>query len=129
VQELLTLDAYRSLGLHERLRGIDFGGMTVLPTPDGGEVRKRTKELMTSMINGLLLRREIRFPRNDLELQEQFTTHTYTLTNNAVVYSKGHDHIVDAVRCAILCRELSRTNVGEMQRVYVMPLLTKPIFY
>jgi hypothetical protein len=129
VQELLTLDTFRHLSLHERLRGVDFGGMTTLPTPDGGEVRKRTKELMTSMINGLLQRREIRFPCNDLELQDQFTTHTYTMTNNAIVYSKGHDHIIDAVRCAVLVRELGRLQLGATQSVCVTPLLTNPIFY
>ncbi|HOF87395.1 MAG TPA: hypothetical protein PLZ36_04710 [Armatimonadota bacterium] len=130
VQELLTLDAYRALGLQERLRGVDFGGVTVLPTPDGGEVRKRTKELMTSMINGLLLRRELRFPKGDLELQDQFTTHTYTLTNNAVVYSKGHDHIIDAVRCAVLVRELGRLDPGGSMAVPPWtPVLTDPIFF
>lgn len=129
VQELLTLDAYRPLNMSGRLRGVDFGGVTVLPTPDGGEVRKRTKELMTSIINGMLQRREMRFPQNDLELQDQFTTHTYTMTNNAVVYSKGHDHIIDAVRCAVLVRELGRLNLGETQSVCVIPLLTAPIFY
>jgi len=100
-----------------------------MPTPDGGEVRKRTKELMTSIINGMLQRREMRLPQGDLELQDQFTTHTYTMTNNAVVYSKGHDHIIDAVRCAVLVRELGRLNLGETQSVCVMPLLTAPIFY
>jgi hypothetical protein len=130
VQELLTLDAYRALGLQERLRGVDFGGVTVLPTSTGSEMRKRTKELMTSMINGLLQRREIRFPRNDLELQEQFTTHTYTLTNNAVVYSKGHDHIIDAVRCAVLVRELGRLDPGGAMAVPPWtPVLTDPIFF
>ncbi|MHB9023456.1 MAG: phage terminase large subunit family protein [Armatimonadota bacterium] len=129
VQELLMLDAYRPLNLSGRLRGVDFGGVTALPTPDGGEVRKRTKELMTSIINGMLQRREIRFPHGDLELQDQFTTHTYTMTNNAVVYSKGHDHIIDAVRCAVLVRELGRLNLGETQSVCIMPLLTAPIFY
>ncbi len=129
VQELLMLDAYRSLNLSGRLRGIDFGGVTVLPTPDGGEVRKRTKELMTSLINGMLQRREIQFPHADLELQDQFTTHTYTMTNNAIVYSKGNDHIIDAVRCAVLVREMGR--LGPSGRLFVppwTPLLTDPIF-
>jgi hypothetical protein len=123
------LDAYRALNMSGRLRGVDFGGVTSMPTPDGGEVRKRTKELMTSIINGMLQRREMRLPQGDLELQDQFTTHTYTMTNNAVVYSKGHDHIIDAVRCAVLVRELGRLNLGETQSVCVMPLLTAPIFY
>jgi hypothetical protein len=129
VQELLMLDAYRPLNLNGRLQGLNFGGVTVLPTPDGGEVRKRTKELMTSIINGMLQRKEIRFPQGDLELQDQFTTHTYTMSNNAVIYSKGNDHIIDAVRCAVLVRELGRLNFTDNQTVYVMPILTAPIFY
>lgn len=130
VQELLTLDAYRPLQLAGRVRGIDFGGVTALPTPDGGEVRKRTKELMTSLINGLLQRREIRFPQGDLELQDQFTTHTYTMTNNAIVYSKGNDHIIDAVRCAVLVRELGRLDPGGTMAVPPWtPVLTDPIFF
>jgi hypothetical protein len=129
VQELLTLDQYRPLGLAGRLRGVDFGGVTAMPTPDGGEIRKRTKELMTSLINGLLQRREIRFPQNDLELQEQFSTHTYTMTDSAVIYSKGHDHIIDAVRCAVLVRELSRIAPEGASLVPVWtPLLTDPVF-
>jgi hypothetical protein len=130
VQELLTLDAYRPLQLAGRVRGIDFGGVTTLPTPDGGEVRKRTKELMTSLINGMLQRRDIRFPQGDLELQDQFTTHTYTMTNNAIVYSKGNDHIIDAVRCAVLVRELGRLDPGGAMAVPPWtPLLTDPIFF
>jgi hypothetical protein len=129
VQELLTLDAYRPLQLAGRVRGVDFGGVTTLPTPDGGEVRKRTKELMTSLINGMLQRRDIRFPQDDLELQDQFTTHTYTMTNNAIVYAKGHDHIIDAVRCAVLVRELGRLDPGGALAVPPWtPLLTDPIF-
>jgi len=129
VQELLTLDAYRSLQLIGRVHGIDFGGVTVLPMPDGGEVRKRTKELMTSLINGLLQRREIRFPQDDLVLQDQFSTHTYTMTNNTIVYAKGNDHIIDAVRCAVLVREMGQ--LGPSGRIVVppwTPLLTDPIF-
>jgi len=130
VQELLTLDAYRPLQLAGRVRGIDFGGVTTLPTPDGGEVRKRTKELMTSLINGMLQRRDIRFPQGDLELQDQFTTHTYTMTNNAIVYAKGNDHIIDAVRCAVLVRELGRLDPGGAMAVPPWtPLLTDPIFF
>jgi class 3 adenylate cyclase len=37
--------------------------------------------------------------------------------------------VVDAVRCAVLVRELGRLNLGETQSVCVTPLLTAPIFY
>jgi len=130
VQELLTLDAYASLNLHARLRGFDFGGVTILPLARGGEVKKRTKELMTSLITGMLQRKELRFPHDDPQLIDQFITHTYTLTNNAVVYSKGNDHIIDAVRCAVLVRELAQAQPGGTLIVPPWtPLLTDPFFF
>ena len=79
VQELLTLDKYRDLQLDGRLRGYDFGGMTTLAVRDGKQVRKHTKEFMTSLINGALQRRQVVFPVEDLEIKDRFTTHTYTL--------------------------------------------------
>ncbi len=33
-------------------------------------------------------------PAEDSEVEDQFTTHTYTLHNRIVVYSKGSDHAV-----------------------------------
>jgi len=128
VQELLTLDKYKDLVLEGRLRGYDFGGMTTLAVRDGKEVRKRTKEFMTSLINGTLQRRQIIFPADDLEIEDQFTTHTYTLHDGRVVYSKGNDHIIDAVRCALLAREQANLDqVGE-ETVSLIPVLTDPVF-
>ena len=47
-------------------------------------------------------------------MEDQFTTHTYTLRDGKIVYSKGNDHIVDAVRCAMLAREEGNLDpVGE----------------
>ena len=128
VQELHTLDKYKDLLLDGRLRGYDFGGMTTLAVRDGKEVRKRTKEFMTSLINGALQRRQIVFPAEDLELEDQFTTHTYTLRDGRVIYSKGNDHIIDAVRCALLAREQANLDqVGE-ETVSLIPVLTDPVF-
>lgn len=128
VQELLTLDKYKPLGLAGRLRGYDFGGMTALAVRDGHEVRKRTKELMTSLINGALQRKQLLLPIDDSEVEDQFTTHTYTLSNGNVVYSKGNDHIVDAVRCAMLAREQGKLDQVGSETVCVMPVLTEPVF-
>jgi hypothetical protein len=50
------------------------------------------------------------------------------MQNGYVVYSKGHDHIVDSVRTAMLSRELSRTDTGEKNEGLVMPCLTEPVF-
>jgi len=128
VQELLTLDKYKDLALQGRLRGYDFGGMTRLAVRDGKEVKKRTKEFMTILIAGALQRRQLVFPIEDLEIEDQFTTHTYTLHDGRIVYSKGNDHVVDAVRCAMLAREQSVLNqVGE-ETVSLVPLTTEPVF-
>lgn len=128
VQELLLLDKYRPLALEGRLRGYDFGGMTTLAVRDGQEVKKRTKELMTSLINGALQRRSLVFPIDDTEVDDQFTTHTYTLSNGNVVYSKGNDHIIDAVRCAMLAREQGRLDEVREETVSLVPVVTAPIF-
>jgi hypothetical protein len=122
VQELLTLDKYKALQLEGRLHGFDFGGMTTLAVREGQEVKKRTKELMTSLINGALQRWQLILPSDDLEIEDQFTTHTYTLSNGNVIYSKGNDHIIDAVRCAMLVREQSSLDqVGE-ETVSLVPV-------
>jgi len=128
VQELLTLDKYKPLQLEGRLHGYDFGGMTTLAVRDGREVKKRTKELMTSLINGALQRRQFVLPAEDSEVEDQFTTHTYTLHNGIIVYSKGNDHIVDAVRCALLAREQGKLDQGAQETVSLMPLVTDPVF-
>jgi hypothetical protein len=45
-----------------------------------------------------------------------------------VVYSKGNDHIIDAVRCAMLVREQANLDqVGE-ETVCLKPVLTDPVF-
>lgn len=128
VQELLTLDKYKPLQLDGRLRGYDFGGMTTLAVRDGREIRKRTKELMTSLINGALQRRQIALPTDDSEIEDQFTTHTYTLSNGNIIYSKGNDHIVDAARCAMLAHEQGSLDAVTEETVCIMPVLTDPIF-
>jgi hypothetical protein len=128
VQELLTLDKYRLLQLEGRLRGFDFGGMTTLAIRDGREIRKRTKELMTSLINGALQRRQLILPAGDSEIEDQFATHTYTLSNGNIIYSKGNDHIVDAVRCAMLSHEQGTLDGVSEETVCVIPVLTNPIF-
>ena len=128
VQELLALDKYKPLQLEGRLHGYDFGGMTTLAVRDGREVKKRTKELMTSLINGALQRRQLVLPAEDAEIEDQFTTHTYTLQNGNVVYSKGNDHIVDAVRCAMLAHEQNRLEGAREETVSVMPVITEPVF-
>jgi hypothetical protein len=130
VQELTCLDRYRPLGLKDRLRGFDFGSSVSVYLDDGREVKKPTKEFMTSLINGSLQRRELVFPITDLDIESQFTTHTYTLNNGRVQYSKGNDHIIDALRCALLIREQFQEGSGLEQPTvdFVVPLVTDPVF-
>jgi len=129
VQELLTLDKYKEQGLDGRLHGLDFGGMTTVSVKDGKETRKRTKEHMTSLISRALQKSRIVFPEADVDIADQFTTQTYTLSNGKVIYSKGNDHIIDAVRCAVLVREQETLDQMTEETVCLMPLLTAPIFF
>lgn len=128
VQELLTLDKYRELDMEGRLKGYDFGGMTRLAIRDGKEIKKRTKELMTSLIGGALQRKQLVFPIDDLDIEDQFTTQTYTLRDGRVIYSKGNDHIIDAIRCAMLSREEGSIAETCEELVYLKPVLTDPVF-
>jgi len=128
VQELTTLDKYRELGLEAKLHGYDFGGAVTIALKDGRPLKKRTKEYMTSLINRGFQRRELLLPESDLEIEDQFTTHTYMLANGKVIYSKGNDHIVDAVRCAMLARDQDRLDDMEVITDMPMPLLTDPVF-
>lgn len=124
VQDLVSLDRYRELDLESRLRGFDFGGVTVLPRTEG-DVKKRTKELMTSLLNGDMRRRKIVFPAGDTELEDQIMTQTYTLNNGNVVYSKGNDHILDALRCLALIKEISHIeDAVSATMVNVLPVAT-----
>ena len=104
-QELLHLDKFRDNYFTGRLAGYDFGGSVTVGEDDAGRpIRKRTKEQMTSLINGALNRNRVRLPAQDPEVEDQLCTQTYILNDRGIVYSKGDDHIVDAMRCAFLRR-------------------------
>ncbi|MDR1657603.1 MAG: hypothetical protein LBT47_08620 [Deltaproteobacteria bacterium] len=102
--------------------------MTTLAVRDGHEVSKRIKEFMTSIIAGALQRLLLVFPIEDLDIEAQFATHTYTLHNGRIVYSKGNDHVIDALRCAMLAREQSVLNQVGVETVSLVPLTTDPVF-
>ena len=129
VQELTTLDKFTILGLADKLHGYDFGGSTTIAERDGQPLKKRTKEYMTSLINRRFQRRELLLPIDDIEIEDEFTTHTYTLSNGRIVYSKGNDHIVDAVRCAVLVRAQERLDKLREIIPMVTPVATDPIFW
>ena len=105
VQELLGLDKYRERHLAGRLIGYDFGGTIAVGEDDRGQpVKKRIKEHMTALINEALNGRRLVLPKQDAHIEDQLCTQTYVLSERGVVYSKGNDHIVDALRCALLRR-------------------------
>ena len=131
VQELTSLDKYRPLGLKSRLRGFDFGSsISVYQEENGRDVKKPTKEFMTSLIKKSLQKRELVFPVTDLEIESQFTTQTYSLNTGKIQYSKGNDHIIDAIRCLMLVRNRLQEEdpLGSSNIEFVMPLMTDPIF-
>jgi len=130
VQELTALNKYKELNLAPRLRGYNFGSAVVIGENDGQEIKKKCKEYMTSLINKGLQSRQLILPASDVEIESQFTTHTYSMKTGQVIYSKGNDHIVDAVRCAVMIREQERLDslgggVGDLP----LPVMTNPIFY
>jgi len=83
---------------------------------------------MTSVINKGFQSRQIILPASDVEIESQFTTHTYSLKTGNIIYSKGNDHIVDAVRCAVMIREQGRLDeLGGISEL-PLPVMTNPIF-
>lgn len=83
---------------------------------------------MTSLINGALQRRQVVFPAEDLEIKDQSTTHTYMLHAGRVIYTKGNEHIIDAVHCVMLVREQANLDqVGE-ETVSLVPVVTDSVF-
>ena len=134
---LTTEDRYADHQFAHRLETYDFGGsLTTGYDPRGRPKTQRTKEYMTSLINGRLAARTILFPAGDVDTdwEDQFCTQTYSQNQaGRLVYSKGNDHIIDSARCAVLRkeRELLKQLVddglgGEAE--FVMPLVTDSVF-
>ena len=104
-QELLHLDKYRNHYFQGRLVAYDFGGSIVIGHDANlNPIRKKCKEHMTSLINRALNKRKIRLPKQDPVIEDQLCTQTYAIRDRGIVYSKGNDHCVDAMRCAFLRR-------------------------
>ena len=131
VQDLTTLDKFKGHDFETKVMGFDFGSSTTIGYSDDGKpIRKRTKEYMTQLINWALGKGKVVFPKSDLDLENEFTTHTYSLHDGKVIYSKGNDHIVDSTRCAFLRHEYQRLQEldGSVEMVCIFPMATKPIF-
>lgn len=97
----------------EKVHSFEFGGTTLLPElPDGTQPRRRTKELMTQLLQQRMAERSLRFPAIP-DREAQYASHTYaTSASGLVVYTKGNDHLIDADRCAVLCHYLDTTEIG-----------------
>jgi len=131
VQDLTTLDKFKGNDFESKVMGFDFGSSTTIGYSDDGKpIRKRTKEYMTQLINWALGKGKVVFPRSDLDLENEFTTHTYSLHDGKIIYSKGNDHIVDSARCAFLRREYRRLVEldGSVEMVSLVPVSTNPVF-
>jgi hypothetical protein len=87
----------------EKVMAIAFGAnIEVEPLPDGTPVRRAAKEFMTELLQRRLTERTILFPRIP-DRESQYASHTYAVNSmGRIVYDKGHDHIIDADRCAML---------------------------
>ena len=132
VQDLITLDKFKGRDFESKVRGFDFGSSTTIGYSDEGkQIKKRTKEYMTQLINWALGKGKVAFPRSDLDLENEFTTHTYSLHDGKIIYSKGNDHIVDSTRCAFLRREYRKLQEldGDVEIVSLIPVATNPIFH
>ena len=131
VQELTTLDSFRERYLQGRLVGYEFGSSIAVGEDDRGRpIKKRVKEHMTALINEALNAGHLALPRQDHEVEDQLCTQTYLLTDRGVVYSKGNDHIIDAMRCALLRRAQDRGDGYDPVEIVgsFIPVLTAPIF-
>ena len=66
------------------------------------------------------------FAFEELEIEDQFTTHAYTPHDGRVVYAKGDDHIIDAVRCVLLVREQANLDQVAAETVSLVRVITDP---
>jgi hypothetical protein len=70
-------------------------------------------------------------------LEDEFTTHTYTLRDGRVIYSKGNDHIIDAASGGFLLAPWGKKPIRNVRQhlgqageetVMLKPVLTNPVF-
>jgi len=102
---LQRLDKFRDNHFTGRLVGYDFGSSIAVGEDEQGRpIKKRTKEEMTRLINKALNAGKLKLPKEDPEVEDQLCSQTYVMTEHRMVYSKGDDHLVDAMRCALLRR-------------------------
>ncbi len=86
-----------------KISAYEFGSVIHLASlPDGTTPRRHIKEFMTELIQTRLNEGTLRFPDSP-ERKHQYLSHSYSVGDSGrVIYEKGHDHIIDADRCALL---------------------------
>jgi hypothetical protein len=91
----------------DKVHAFEFGGCLDLGEfPDGSPHRRRVKEFMTELIARAMSEGALVLPRL-AERESQYAAHTYSVGHfGQIVYDKGHDHIIDADRCAVLAHYL-----------------------
>lgn len=96
----------------QRLHAYEFGGTLLTPPlPDGTRPRRRTKEYMTELITRRMAERTLTFPRLP-DRESQYASHTYDIGPlGRPLYNKGHDHLIDADRCALLRHHLATQDL------------------
>ena len=116
MQSLKGSDDFRDLpDRQERIIPVGFGNSVVYQVDEDGTPHvQNVKQYATYVINGWL--RDFRndggrfviFPKNDLELEDNFTSQTFAVGSRMAVYSKLDDHSVDAWRALAMARETVR---------------------
>jgi hypothetical protein len=99
-----------------KLRAFEFGGVVPLQRlPEGEQLRRRTKEFMTELLQRGMSDRTLVFPPV-ADRETQYASHTYAVNATGhIVYEKGNDHLIDADRCAVLRHYLDTledTSIG-----------------
>jgi len=114
------------------LVGYDFGSSVAVGEDKAGKpIKKRVKEHMTALINEALNAKKLKLPKSDSEIEDHLCTQTYVLSSYGVVYSKGNDHLNDALRCALLRRAQEKnTDYDPVEiKADVVPMALTRKFY
>ncbi len=111
--DLTQLPQYRPYNFISRLQAYDFGGTIVVgEDEDGHQLKSYAKEHMTKLINEALAKNRLKLPDNDNEITNQLCTQTYVKSDRRIIYTKKDDHVIDALRCAMLRRDRQNDEFG-----------------
>ncbi len=105
-QDLTGLDKFTKTGIGQVLHAFDFGSSLVIgyDEKERKEIKQFAKVHATDIINNWLRDHRLRLSETDTDMMDHMVSQTATVTGNRIVYSKGNDHINDAIRCAALAK-------------------------